>query len=83
MFAVKENPPVLLVTPVLGKGNSTAREDENVALDVPLHLRYGVPSLDSGGLDGVDDEMVTVSVPSPTAFWACDPEPGGPYLLHA
>lgn len=83
VFAVKENPPVLLVTPMLGKGNNTVREDENVEFDVPLHLRYGVPSLGSGGLDGVDDGMITVSVPSPMAFWSCEPERSGLYFLDA
>ncbi|EIM80615.1 uncharacterized protein STEHIDRAFT_86837 [Stereum hirsutum FP-91666 SS1] len=82
VFAVKENAPVLLVTPVLGKGNSTAREDEDVEFDVPLHLRYGVPSIGSSDSEGVDDGMITVSIPSPTAFWACERETGDSNSEH-
>lgn len=83
VFAVGKDAPVLLVTPVLGKGNSTAREDEDVEFDVPLHLRYGVPSIGSSDSEGVDDGMITVSIPSPTTFWACEPGRGGLYLLYA
>lgn len=79
MFAVKEDAPILLITPVVGKRNRTAGGDEDVEFDVPLHLRYGVPAVGSDGMEDVNEGMVTVSIPSPTPFWACEQEPDGLY----
>lgn len=76
VFAVKEDAPVMIVMPVL-KNTSSLGKDLDVEFDVPLHLRYGVPSV------GADEGMMTVSIPPPTPFWACQREAGGMYFLYA